>query len=790
MNRPLAWAAASFVCGTWLAAEGWLPPWAVLFLFLLSGAAAIAGPRRIPHDRLAIVLLAFTAAGALNFHARNAGPPGDSLSRWLALEDASSGILTGTVESVDLRDQDDYRVRFVMAADSFDQPDRMHNLAGRTTVQWYRGDRPVWPGQRVAVAGDISATISRVNFGVSSYEDTLRRRGIHSALKASGPSAVTVLEEAPLWSLGYQIARFRQALADRFAAVVPESALPFVNAIWLGDQTNIDRDEQRVYLVTGTAHILAVSGVHVGIVYVSAVLLLAPLVRNPRRRTVGILLIVAIFVLASGLRTGATRAAIMVAMYQMAALVNREPDSPTALSVAGLLFLFWNPNLLYDTGFLLSFTSVASILALAGPIGRRLTWLPRRLRFPASTALAVQMVPLPFVIHFFHVLPFMSLFANLLVIPLLTGVLWLCFFTAVTAFVAPPVAELFGHAIWPLVNLIRLVAGAAADFPVSYTYLSTPSPLAVIGYYFALASVCIAFARPVWRKHAIAVAAVSVVAVIMFWTPTCPPQITFLDVAHGDATFAKSPGGQTMLIDGGDRTEYYDYGERVVAPFLWGQGVRELDYVVATHPDRDHTGGLFFVLRHFTVGRVLYGPAMRGDPLLALAKERGIPSFPLYAGDTVPFEGISARVVHPPRDWPVDASDNESTAALDMTWDGVHVLLTGDIERKAEARLAETNLHIDVLKAPHHGSRTSSTAPFIDAVDPAYTVISTAGPLGRHRLAPEVLAAYDDRGITILRTDQLGAIRLEVVNGVPVWYSARASRGYPVPGISASQPVR
>jgi competence protein ComEC len=260
-------------------------------------------------------------------------------------------------------------------------------------------------------------------------------------------------------------------------------------------------------------------------------------------------------------------------------------------------------------------------------------------------------------------------------------------------------------------------------------------------------------------------------------------EVTVLDVGQGDAIFVASPDGRTMLIDGGGSTGQQsvggmrtslDVGEQVVSSFLWSRGVKQIDVVALTHAHQDHLDGLFAILRNFRVGEMWIGRDTKRESfrsLLALAAARQTRILHRRRGETFRLGEVSGRVL-----WPddsseaVDASNNDSLV-LRLEWNGRAVMLPGDIEKPVEDSIIRAGdaLRADFLKVPHHGSRTSTSANLIAAVDPRVAVMSfgEANPFGHpHR---ELLERLHRPGLVLLRTDRDGAVTVLVEeNGLRV----------------------
>ena len=270
--------------------------------------------------------------------------------------------------------------------------------------------------------------------------------------------------------------------------------------------------------------------------------------------------------------------------------------------------------------------------------------------------------------------------------------------------------------------------------------------------------------------------------------------VYFLDVGQGDSALIVFPGGRTMLVDGGGEIRFDhaqpvlreseapepDYvsstddasieqnsrvGEEVVSRFLWSLGLRRIDYVVATHSHQDHVGGLFNVIDNFKVGELLLGRAPLSDieysRLTRAASRRGVPVGSVAAGDRFDLDGVTVEVPWParPRPTPVINGNNESIV-LRLSLGTVSILMAGDIEREAEEEMVRSGaaLKADLLKAPHHGSRTSSSSALLNAVSPKFAVVSVGEQSRFGHPHSEVLSRYLNRGVSLYRTGRSGMI--------------------------------
>lgn len=235
-------------------------------------------------------------------------------------------------------------------------------------------------------------------------------------------------------------------------------------------------------------------------------------------------------------------------------------------------------------------------------------------------------------------------------------------------------------------------------------------------------------------------------------------------MGQGDSILLWLPSGEKVLVDGGGfPVGNFDVGRMVLAPYLWSRRFLKVDYIILSHPQPDHYRGLLFVARHFHPEEFWHGPWGLPQELLELLKElrrRGTKVREIVRGFQREIGEARILVLHPPRDWPL--GPNEASLVIKVLWQGRSVLLTGDIGKEAEAEMVRNDLPVrsEVLKVPHHGSKSSSSYPFAKEVSPLFAVISVGkgNPFGHP--AQRVIRRYEGLGARVLRTDRCGAIQL------------------------------
>lgn len=584
-----------------------------------------------------------------------------------------------------------------------------------------------------------------------------------------------------------------------------------VKAILLGKRSDVPSETLDTFRNSGTFHVLAVSGLHVGLVAMFCYFSLSAF-RIPKK-VLSLLTILAVLIYAClvGFRPSVFRASLMAILFLFATIINRDVDIFNLLAVAALALLLLNPTQLWDVGFQLSFVAVASIVYFVPKMEKPLRKLwessdsgnVSRLRKLKNTALkwlvlsyivtfAAQLGTGPLIaFHFYRAYP-LGIFVGPFAVGLVSLIVGVGMTSVCVGFIWIPLAKLLAlvnHAI--IFIFLKLIGIFGQEWSIMKL---APLTLGLIIVYIV---VCLGIThwRYVYKQWRVAsLIGLSVVA-IWVWDSAFHEkgrllEVVTLDVGQGDAAIIRFPDRQTVLIDGGIQRSYYDekrrreveydVGKRIIEPYLDAHGIRKLDLVMLTHPDIDHGGGLAYILQNFKVKRILGIPDMQLDSqthqrLRSIAKARNILySFP-YAGKIELTSTATLNLLHPIDEASINLKDsdkNDDSLVMKLSYGEVDILFTGDIGSKAETRLiaSQQDLRAEILKVPHHGSRTSSTTQFLDAVQPRYAIFSL-GKGNRFQFPhTEVVARYRERNCVQLRTDQLGAIILKT-DGTRCWFA-------------------
>jgi competence protein ComEC len=658
----------------------------------------------------------------------------------------------------------------------------------------------VGEGRGELLSGDLVRFESRIrrprNFGIPGefdYERYLALRETYATAFVPSASHVILVRSGVLYPLQNFMDGLAAQMGNRIGRLVPGGDGAVLRALILGEGGPVPRSIKDLYTRTGVNHILSISGFHVGVIafFIFHLLLRAArcsqfllLHANIRRSVLLLTVPVLIFYLfLTGSAPATIRSVIMITAFIAALLLERETDPVNSLMLAALCILGSSPAALFDISFQLSFMAIWGIIALTpilmGPFGSMEQGIPRKLLLFFMVSVAATATTLVPVSLHFHRTTLTGLIANFFVIPLMGyGAVVLGFSALPFMDGFPPVAEMLLTAAGFLVHLSGDILVFLDRLPLLPAWRTS-----ALDFLLALLALAAVTFLPGKRSRIACCCSLAVLFVtariLSVDAGSGKLRIDFFSVGQGESTLVTFPDGRRMLVDGGgsSRDGGADPGERLLAPALWSMGVDRLDYMVLTHPHPDHLKGLLFPARVFEIGEFWETGISDGSEeyrtLREILDEKGVPVRRVNAS-TGPI-AIGVVRIEPlaplaPGRLQVSGGDedlNEESLVFRLSIGGFALLFTGDIGWESEERLSRTpaSLRCSVLKVPHHGSRHSSSDPFIAAAAPACSLIG-AGFDNRFGLpAQETLSSLRRRGGAVFRTDLDGTVTVIYGNG-------------------------
>jgi competence protein ComEC len=684
-----------------------------------------------------------------------------------------TGVVSSLPQSYERSLRFEFHVEQVLTSDA--------RVPQRIVLSWWgsaaRDDRPatlpdLHPGERWQLTVRLKRPHGLANPHGFDYEAWLLERGIRATGYVRPKSGARKLQ-AMVHEPGYWVEVVRERMRTRIQTVLGDApAAGVITALVMGDQRAIPPEQWQVFTRTGVNHLMSISGLHVTMLSGLAFALMNFLWRRSARLTLALpavkaaavagLLTAVAYALLAGFAVPAQRTVFMLAVVAIALWTGRATAAGPVLATALLVVLIIDPWAVLAPGFWLSFGAVAIIMLVSVNRLRQPHWLVTWARVQWAVTLAL----VPALLAMFQQVSLVSPIANALAIPLISLVV----VPLALAGLVIPIDAILQLSHWIMALCAEVLQWLSALPDAAWEQHAPPAW-----------TVIVAMAGAVWLLlprgfPARWIGAFAFLPMLLI-TPAPPAEgvlrLTVLDVGQGLAVVAQTKH-HALLFDAGPAFgPSADSGNRVIVPYLRASGIKRLDRMIISHDDLDHSGGAMSVLQALPVAEVLSSlPDL--DPLVLLAPDEQR----CRAGQQWTWDGVRFDMLAPEAAEDV-AKPNDRSCVLKITTAGGSVLIPADIERRGERALLATvpeMLRSDVLIAPHHGSKTSSTAEFVQAVAPS-AVIFAMGYRNRfgHPHA-DVVERYRQLGSALYRTDDGGAIGFEMQQGKPLLLSRYRDR--------------
>lgn len=732
-RQPFVGIALAAICG--IAIADWLPQAGLTTIALVGATVIVAAFVRRP----AVTYLAIAAAFFLLHSERLAHSAGQRLAERLGNE-VHAVIARGMVVS-EPKITASGTATFVFAVESLDVDGTPEPFRVRMLTRW---KHPVQFGDELALFGTAEAIPPPRNPGEFDMRSYLRRQDITRQLIVRYAENGTVVKH----SLGNIVLRAAQRSREWLRATLTRGlddspdVQNLISGMALGLRHQTPEDIEEPFQQTGTLHLFAVAGLHVGIV-AQLLWIVASVARVPRKTaTVIIIFLLFFYAAVTGLHTSSVRAALMAAVLLGGFLVERKVYSLNSLAVAAFILLCWNTNELFSSGFQLSFAVVATILLVAQPafrfLRKRLSFdpfLPRTLYTPmqritdkvlwwiargTSVSFAAWVGSLPLMLWYYNLVTTISVVSNLVVVPIAFFVLAGALISAIAAPFSTQLSLIFNNANWLLSRMIIGAVHLFAMLPAGHFYVEHPH------------------------------------------LPTgAVLDITALDVGTGGAIHVRT-ARIDWLIDAGRKRDF----DRTVRPYLRARGTNSLDALLLTHADAAHIGGAADAIAAFAPRTTIQTGARARSPtahqlalLMQTRTERVMAAAPAEYSLS---HSVTARVLYPPAGFEADSADDQAIVVQLLVDSQPRVLLMSDSGEATERVLLANgaDLRADVIIKGQHRSGISGSPEFLDAVRPQAIIATSSDFPQNEQLKDDWIALLQQRGIRLFRQDQTGAVRL------------------------------
>jgi len=681
--------------------------------------------------------------------------------------------------------------------------DRLHGAeegkaAGeKIRVTVYKPETALAPGDRILFPARLRAFSNFNNPGRYDYALAMETRGLSCSASVTEGRRMVPLGKGNLGFPFELLERARKPIREFFAERLSPRNQALFQALILGEQEGVRPDLRELFTVTGLGHVLSVSGLHVALVAWFCFALIKRglclsyelALRTDLRKTAALITCfpVIAYTCLAGFQVPSQRSMMMVLAFLFSMILAREKDVWSTLALTALVVLAVDPHAIFAISFQLSFLAVVGILWLAPWIFSVISFKAYDIRKGvlyrfyvyfcglASVTISAMLFLLPITSFYFHRVSLVSLLANMTALPIMgVCILPLGLLASACLPLSQALADsILAVAAWGLDRMMDYV-DYWSRFPWPEVQVFRPNFTEILLFY-AFLFCLFSLRRLRWARVGLVFVLLILAGDMAFWTyrthfnPSL--KVTYLDVGQGNAALVQFPGSERMLIDGGGFPgSDFDIGEMVIAPFLLRSKILRIDTLVLTHPEADHMEGLLFIADHFKPkefwhnGEELQSPDFQ--KLTALLEAKGIRKrTPADLKEGREISGALVEILHPGEGF-LSRKSNDNSLVMRISYGGTSFLFPGDLEATGEQMLVSrsgSKLKSDILLAPHHGSKSSCSAAFLEAVSPEACIISSGkdNPFGFP--SQEILRRLRGAGCRILRMDEIGAI--EVTTG-------------------------
>jgi len=622
--------------------------------------------------------------------------------------------------------------------------------------------------------------------GAFHYKSYLRQQGVHFIVTITDGDWASKESKNLLSHIFYLLDTYRQGWAEQVDQLFSEEIAPMVKAMTIGVRSDVDPDLTRLYQELGLIHLLAISGLHVGIIIWLLYTFLLKLSFTRERVLTFLFFLLPLYVILSGAAVSVIRSALMGMILLFCLRFGFWKSSPMALFVVYIGLLFWNPGYLEQIGFQLSFVVTFGLLLTYSSFKRLFQWLPEKIGGLLTVSFIAQIFSLPFILHHFYQFSPLSFFLNVFLVPLFSlFFIPAAFFLPLFSFFSKDLTRLGVDLYEKSLIWVHGFLEIVQSISLATLHVGKPALWWQCIFFLVIISVLLSLEKKKTLVSWIICGLFPLLILVQLILPFTSSEavVTMLDVGQGDAIVLELPYRQeVILIDlGGQpkrpqeewqmRKREFEVGQDVILPFLRYRGINHVDKIIITHGHYDHLGGIQGLVGNIPISEILRPPippqSSFEEEWLQKAMDQKINITSLKAGDEWSKDEVYFKVLYPskPKHIVEEISNlHDYNLVLFNKIYETAFIWTGDMEQKAEEEVMKNypDLKGDILKVAHHGSDTSTTEEWVQQIKPKVAYISVGRKNRFGHPHQDVLERLEKHHLKVFRTDQLGAITTRV----------------------------
>ena len=656
-------------------------------------------------------------------------------------------------------------------------------------------------GQKLLIAGTFKEADGKRNNSGFDYKEYLKINKMHGIITAKQES-IKVLKEKNLNIILININKCSNKIKENANKLFDKNEANLLSGILIGDKEGIEKEVQENFRDSNLSHMLAVSGAHVSYVILGITYALKKVKVNKLWSNMITIVTLCCFIFLTGASPSVIRACIMAIYIIIGHMMHRKTKLISSVSLSLLIILILNPYKLFDIGLQLSYGGTIGIILFSGVLAKKaklnnlLEGFVNKLKYRVKQLIVVcvsaNLIIFPIIAAHYSTMSLTFVISNICAGPILGVIIILGFITIFVSFISIDIAKPFALILNIFIQILMYITKICSSLPFSKIYIKTPSLSQIIIYYMILIFIYYIckirkkkrrlihrkLLRTVQNKK---VQKLFIIVIILIFTSMqilkCLPSdltIYFIDVGQGDSTLIVTPNHKTILIDGGG-TEFesdFDIGKQTLLPEILGQGITKIDYLLISHFDSDHVGGLLTVLESLKVKNAIISRQIKESEnykkFLKIVKDKKINVMIVKKDDEICIEkNLKIDVLWPQREQITDNVLNNNSIVAKVIYNNFSILFTGDIEKVAEENIIreykDTNsLTSNIIKIAHHGSKTSSTEGFLNLVNPKIALIGVGRDNKFGHPNEETIQRLKNMKVKIYRTDEMGEITIKI----------------------------
>ena len=636
--------------------------------------------------------------------------------------------------------------------------------------------------KKILINIKMSQDIPSIKYGDSLYiegefkqpEEARNYKGYNykQYLKTKKVIGTVELEKAKILksSNGSFIHNIQKYIRDTINGTLTDEEGNLLLAILLGDKDKLSEDIQESFKTSNLSHMLAVSGAHVSYIILGLTYVLQNSIIGKKNGKIVCIFFLLVFMAITNFTPSVTRACIMAVLTLFSGIIYRKSDVYTNISVAALITLIFNPYSLLDLGFQLSYGGTIGIIIFIKRIQEKKSnsKVINYIKQMALVSIYANIIIIPIMMYHFNTVSFTFIISNIMASPILGIIVITGFLFIIASITVKPLTRLIAIFIKPILSILIKISQICSKLPFSNILVVTPYMFNVISYY-AIILYCIKSKKN--NKCKIIICLLIVLILINFIIYIFPQKlrIFFIDVGQGDSTLIITPDKKTVLIDGGG-SDSFDVGEKVLLPYLLDRRILKIDYVLISHFDTDHCGGILTIMEKVKVKNIIISEQAEHsenyERFKKLMIHKKIRLIEVKKGDKIKIGRYSEfKILFPTSRLLSENPLNNNSIVAQFNYNNFKMLFTGDIEKLAEQQILKTEkaeIRADILKVAHHGSKTSSIPEFIKAVRPKIALIGVGKNNTFGHPNQQTIKNLENIKCRIYRTDLQGEIIIKI----------------------------